>query len=119
MEEKTIIAIEIGSSKVRGAIGTCSPSGVLTVQSVDEEPMQEWVRYGAVSNVEEVATLVNRIIRKIENRVSPRKVKSVYVAMGGRSFCSLPREVTNQFADEVKITDEVLSRLAADAAVSR
>lgn len=118
MEEKTIIAIEIGSSKVRGAIGTCSPSGVLTVQSVDEEPMQEWVRYGAVSNVEEVATLVNRIIRKIENRVSPRKVKSVYVAMGGRSFCSLPREVTNQFADEVEITDEVLSRLAADAAVS-
>lgn len=118
MEEKNIIAIEIGSSKVRGAIGNYSPSGVLTVQAVEEESMLEWVRYGAVSNIEEVAVLVNRIIRKIENRVSPRKVTSVYIGVGGRSFCSLPREVDMQFAEDVEITDGIIDDLVREAAVS-
>ena len=118
MEEKNIIAIEIGSSKVRGAIGNYSPNGVLTVQAVEEESMLEWVRYGAVSNIEEVALLVNRIIRKIENRVSPRKVTSVYVGVGGRSFCTLPREVEMQFAEDVEITDEIIDDLVREAAVS-
>lgn len=118
MEDKNIVAIEIGSSKVRGAIGTYSPTGVLTVQAVEEEPMLEVVRYGTVSNVEEVAMLVNRIIRKIENRISPRKVTSVYVAMGGRSFCSIPRTEEAQFAQDVEITEEVLRSLIHQAASS-
>lgn len=118
MEEKNIVAIEIGSSKVRGAIGSFSPSGVLTVQAVEEESMLDWVRYGTISNVEEVATLVNRIIRKIENRVSPRKVSSVYVGMGGRSFCSLPREVESRFAEDVEIGDSIIASLERDAAIS-
>lgn len=118
MEEKSIIAIEIGSSKVRGAIGTINSAGVLTVLAVEEEPMLEWVRYGAVSNVEEVAALLGRIIRKIENRMSPRKIAAVYVAMGGRSFASLSRDVELRFDDDMEITDEVIARLLSDAACS-
>lgn len=118
MEEKNIIAIEIGSSKVRGAIGTYSSDGVLTVNAVEEEPLLEWVRNGTVSNVEEVASLVARIIRKIENRVSPRKVAAAYVGMGGRSFMSVPRDVEAEFPEEEEITDEIIERLMKDAALS-
>lgn len=118
MEEKNIVAIEIGSSKVRGAIGTYSSDGVLTVNAVEEEPLLEWVRNGTVSNVEEVASLVARIIRKIENRVSPRKVASAYVGMGGRSFMSVPRDVEAEFPEEEEITDEIIGRLMKDAALS-
>ncbi|MCM1293086.1 MAG: cell division protein FtsA [Bacteroides sp.] len=118
MEEKNIIVIEIGSSKVRGAIGTYSSSGVLTVNAVEEESMLEWVRHGVVSNVEEVAMLVNRIIRKIENRVSPRKVESVYVGIGGRSFCSVSRDVEMQFADDIEITESIINDLISEAASS-
>lgn len=119
MEDKNIIAIEIGSSKVKGAIGTYSPAGVLTVQAVEEEHLLDWVRYGAVSNVEEVSALVARIIRKIENRVAPRKVDTVYVAIGGRSFCSVPRDVQRELADEMEITENIIERLIKDAAVSQ
>ena len=111
MEEKNIIAIEIGSSKVRGAIGTYSADGVLTASAVEEEPMKDWVRNGTVSNVEEVASLVSRVIRKIENRVSPRKVASVYVGLGGRSFMSLKRDVETGFSEEIEITDNEISQL--------
>lgn len=115
MEEKNIIAIEIGSSKVRGAIGSYNSQGVLTVHAVEEEPMLNWVRYGAVLNVEEVGALVSRIIRKIENRVSPRKVETVYVSIGGRSFCSMSREVEKRFAEDTDITDAILRQLLGDA----
>lgn len=111
MEERNIIAIEIGSSKVRGAIGVYGTDGVLTVSAVEEEPMKDWVRNGTVSNVEEVASLVNRVIRKIENRVSPRKVGSVYVGIGGRSFMSLMRDVEIGFPEEMEITDDVIAQL--------
>lgn len=114
MEDRNIVAIEIGSSCIKGAIGTYTPAGVLTVHAVEEEPLLDWVRYGAVSNVEEVATLVSRIIRKIENRVSPRKITTVYVSLGGRSFRSVPRDVERHFVEDVEITDDVITQLFRD-----
>ena len=88
MKETNIIAIEIGSSKVRGAIGIYNADGVLTVSAVEEESMRDWVRNGTVSNIEEVAALVNRVIRKIENRVSPRKDIKALVALASNSTSS-------------------------------
>lgn len=116
MEEKNIIAIEIGSSKVKGALGIYSPTGVLTVKAVEEEPLLDWVRYGAVSNVEETSRLVARIIRKIENQVAPRKISTVYVALGGRSCCSVRSDVEQQLPEEMEITDQILGKLRDEAA---
>ena len=117
MEEKNIIAIEIGSSKIKGALGSFSPSGVLTVKAVEEEPLLDWVRYGAVSNVEETSRLVSGIIRKIENRVAPSKVSKVYVGLGGRSCCSMRRDVETQFNDDREITDDILRQYTVDKRV--
>lgn len=47
MEEKTIVALEIGSSKIKGAIGSVDPSsGALSVKAVEEERISDIVRYG-------------------------------------------------------------------------
>lgn len=116
MEEKNIIAIEIGSSKIKGALGSYSPSGGLTVKAVEEEPLLDWVRYGAVSNVEETSRIVSHIIRKIENRTDNDKVAQVYVALGGRSCSSRRNDVEQNLPEEVEITDEILHQLHTDAA---
>ncbi|MCM1348075.1 MAG: hypothetical protein NC338_01570 [Firmicutes bacterium] len=112
MEERNIIAIEIGSSKVKGALGTYNPSsGILTVKAVEEEPLLDWVRYGVVSNVEETSRLVGRVIRKIENGISPGKVQTVNVSLGGRSCCSMPVDVEYRLPEEREITDDILLEL--------
>jgi cell division protein ftsA len=116
MEEKNIVAIEIGSSKVKGAVGRIDDRGVLTVQAVEEEPLYDWVRYGVVSNVEEVSTITARILRKLENRLAPRKIKSVYLSIGGRSLCSMSRDVERQLPDEMEVTDMLLRQLKSEAA---
>lgn len=115
MDSKYIIALEIASSKIKGAAATVDSSGVLTVLAVEEEKLIDCVRYGWTRNVEEVSNRVNRIIKKLENRLSPRKVKSVYVAIGGQSFCATPREVERRLPEESQITDSLVEQLKSDA----
>lgn len=119
MEKKNIIAIEIGSSKVKGAVGTVDEAtGVIEILSVEEEQMLNWVRYGAVSNVEELSKLIKRIIRKIENRISPQKVAKVYVSIGGRSLSSSEKSTERRLVSDVEITDDIINSMAREVAVS-
>ncbi len=119
MDKKNIIAIEIGSSKVKGAVGTVDETtGVIEILSVEEEQMLNWVRYGAVSNVEELSKLIKRIIRKIENRISPKKVAKVYVSIGGRSLSSIEKSTERRLVNEMEITDDIINSMAREVAVS-
>lgn len=112
MEEgKYIIALEIGSSKVKGAVGIVDESGTLTVQAIEEEALLDQMHYGLIRNVAGVSSSTLRIIRKLENRISPRKIESVYVAIGGRSFCSVPRDAEQHMGAPVEITRELIDQL--------
>ena len=113
--EKYILALEIGSSKVKGAVGVIDDDGVLTVVAIEEEKLVDSVRHGLIFNVETVSNRINSIIHKLENRVSPHKARSVYVAVGGRSFMSSPREIERQFPDEREIRGELIEQLRREA----
>ncbi len=103
MDDKTIIALEIGSSKICGAVGTVSPDGVLTVKIVEEEALIDCVRYGQVSNIKVAAGSVERILRKIQNRLGSRRVQCVYVGIGGRSLSSISAEVERKMPPETEV----------------
>lgn len=115
MDDKYIIALEIGSSKISGAIGVVDSEGTLTVKAVEEEPLVDSVRYGQLSNIKVVAGTADRILRKIENRVSPRKVKALYIGVGGRSMSTMPVEVERRMQPETEVTEDLLDRLKVEA----
>lgn len=71
--ERYIVAVEIGSSKITGAIGTRSLKGVVTVLGVDTEPLTGSVKRGFVVNPDEVSSKVKRLIRKLNNRIGASK----------------------------------------------
>ncbi|MCM1518788.1 MAG: cell division protein FtsA [Pseudoflavonifractor sp.] len=116
-QQRYIVALEIGSSKIRGAAGALDSNGALTVLAIEEEPLIDCVRYGVIQNVEEVSTRVNRIMRKIENRsgISPRKVKAVYVALGGRSLAASQIDIERPLPEEMEITERMVEQIKADA----
>lgn len=118
MEEKNIVALEIGSSKIKGAVGRIDSRGVLTVHAVEEEPICDLVRNGVVSNVEEVANVAARILSRLESRMTPRKIASLYLSIGGRSMCSMQCDVERQLPDEMEITDMLLRQLKSEAAMT-
>ena len=117
MESKYIVAIEVGSSLVKGAIGVVNDIGTLKVCAVETREIVDCVRYGCIQNVEEVRGAVADIILALEKypNIYPRKVQSVYVALGGRSLMSYKRDLERDFNQETEITSEVIYQMLDEA----
>lgn len=113
-----ITAIEIGSSKVKGAVGIVGDDHSIRIVAIEECPLSPGsVRYGSVVNVEDVSQSINRIKTLLENNpnVSPRKITGAYVALGGRSLSSHLTEASKTFSTETEITESIVGELKAQA----
>ncbi len=117
MKSKYIVAIEIGSSRIKGIVASVDETASIRVLAVEEVDSGECVRYGRVQNAREVAERVNEIIRRLENspNVAPGRVSAVFIANGGRSLSSVFAEATLRQAGEAEITTQTLERLHKEA----
>lgn len=115
MEEKYIVALEIGSSKIKGAIGTVDPQGALSVKAVEEEKLSDGVRYGCIRNVVETAGAIRSVIERLEMREPERKVTGVYVSVGGRSLMAQGIEIERRLPHEMEITKDLIDDMTNDA----
>lgn len=118
MEARNIAAIEIASSKIKGAVARVDGSGAITVLAVEEIPRVNIVRHGRVQNVREVSAEVNAIIEKLENTptVAPAKISGVALALGGRSLASSPATASIPFSRDIEVSEETIRRLKKEAA---
>lgn len=115
MEEKIIIALEIGSSKIKGATGSVGPDGALNVKAVEEEPITDIVRYGCIRNIVETAQAVRNVISRLEQREAPRKVEGVYLSLGGRSLSAQSVDIERRLASETIITHDIIEDITREA----
>lgn len=109
-----IVALEIGSSKIVGAIAEKAPSGYVQVNHLEVEKLVNSVRHGCIQNVENTKAAINGIIRKLENRIDGT-IEEVFVGFSGRSLHSEPTEVNHNLDATVPITNDVLERIISDA----
>ena len=115
MEKKQhIVALEIGSSKIVGAIAEKTSAGYLSVKHLQEERHLNSVRYGIVQNVENIKTSINRILKNLEGMIDGR-VTQVYLGVGGRSLHSIVSEVNRSVGSTEAITNELIDRIIKDA----
>lgn len=118
MSNKRIVAVEIGSSKIKAAVATATPDGSLTIERIEAEHFQSpnnFVRYGVVQNTMEVANALTRIFMKLNNFISPAKISAVYVGVGGRSTMAMLRTIDMPLPDETEITPEIVEELLSRA----
>lgn len=115
MEDKYIVALEIGSSKIKGAIGTVDASGTLSVKTVEEERLIDSVRYGCILNVLETATAIRNVLNRLEQREPQRKITGVYVAVGGRSLMSEDKVIERNLMSEMEITNAMIKDITDEA----
>lgn len=120
-QQRYIVAIEIGSSKVRGAVGIADNSGVVDVIAIEEEKLIDKVRYGVIQNIE-VGAALQRVIERLEAapRMESRRITGAYLAVGGRSVMSRTVEVSQTFPPtenetETEITAEHIRQLLVKA----
>ncbi len=117
--ERYIVAFEIGSSKIRGAIGTVDNSGVVDVVAVEEEKLTDKVRYGVIQNVD-VSNTLHMVIDRLEAypRIAPRKIIGAYVALGGRALTSSMVDVQLSLPAETEITLPIIKDLRQQASAT-
>ena len=122
MNEIYVAALEIGSSKITGAVGLFNPEArSLRVVAAEQEESRDSVRYGIIHNPEEVASRVVRIVDRLNANpaVAPRRIEAVFVGLSGRSMRSVASDVKLYFPEETEITGEVLANLRRDASSIR
>ena len=109
-----IVALEIGSSKIVGAIAEKTSAGYLSVKHLQEEKHLNSVRYGIVQNVENIKSSINHILHTLEGMVDGR-ITQVYLGISGRSLHSIVSEVNRSVGTTESITRELIDRIIHEA----
>ncbi len=118
MDNKHIIALEIGSSSLKICAAGVSDSGITTLESVETRSLHGSVRYGRIVNIDEVSKALSDAIQSLEERpgFSPAKILGVYVGIGGRSLGTVNTRVGLALPDDKPISQNVIDRLENEAA---
>ncbi len=110
--EKYIVAIEIGSSKVTGAIATRSPKGNILILGVDTLPINGSVKRGIVVNPEEVSFKIKKLLMLLGNRLGGSKeIVRAYVGITGQSLHAEDYTVSRDYPENTCIGEELIRRL--------
>lgn len=113
-----IVAIEIGSSHVAGtAAAFDSVTRDVKELCYFEEPLLDCVKYGSIVNVDEMASKINIIVNRIEKheRVSPRKISSVYIGVDARSMHSEKVVIEREINEDFPITETQIDGILREA----
>lgn len=110
---KYIAAIDLGTSKIVGVVGTKNESGHLVVLAIEKEDTTGCIKRGMIQNVEEAASRVKRIITKLENRI-PEKLAKVYVGIGGHSLRTVNHRIVRQLNEDTQVTEDLIQSIIAE-----
>lgn len=108
-----IAAIEIGSSKISGAIGTVTYDGIKVV-AYASEPVDGFIAKGVVRNVDETGERLTSIINRMETQLKDVEIQRAYIAFGGQSMKSIKSTVVKDFDEYTKITQDIIDKIALE-----
>jgi cell division protein FtsA len=104
-----IVAIELGSSKIAGAVGRKCADGSLQVLAYANEPVAGFVRRGVVYNIDQTAQCLSNLINCLEPELNNTSIEQVYVGVGGYTLHSEHNTVVRTFEEEIRVTEEIVT----------
>jgi len=116
-EEKIIVAIELGSSKVTAIAGRKQPDGVIQILAFAQEPSATFIRKGRINNVSKMTQCISRIKEKMEKKMQ-RTINNVYVGIGGMGMHTVANTVMRDFGAKVEVTQTMIDEMCDENRVS-
>ena len=110
MANEFIVAIELGSSKIRGIAGRKNLDGSINILAVVTEDSAQCIRKGVVYNIAKTGQCITNIINKLKAQLK-REITQVYVGVGGQSIRSVRNVIVKEYPEETMITSEIINEL--------
>ncbi|MBR5706884.1 MAG: cell division protein FtsA [Bacteroidaceae bacterium] len=107
MEDKVIVAIELGSSKISGVAGQIMADGSLKVLAYAGVPSSSCIRHGAVYNLDKTANAIAEVVERL-NSILSANIEKVYVGYNAKGLKSIISKVEHQFEEETVVSQEVI-----------
>lgn len=108
-----IVALELGSSKVSGAVAVENYDGI-NVIAYTSEPVNGFIAKGVVRNIDETSKCLTSIINKLETQLDGVTIQKAYVALAGLSIQSIKSTVKREFPEYTKITQEIIDEMGLE-----
>ena len=109
-EDKFIVAIELGSSKVTGIAGRKQPDGATQILAFAQEPSTTFIRKGRINNVNKMTQCILNMKEKLEQKLQ-KSVSRVYVGIGGMGMHTVANTVVRHFDSKIEITQEMIDAM--------
>lgn len=110
MANEFIVAIELGSSNIRGIAGRKNLDGSINVLAVVTEDSSQCIRKGVVYNITKTVQCIGDVVKKLKTQLK-RDIKQVYVGVGGQSIRSVRNVIVKEFPEETMVTSEMINEL--------
>lgn len=114
-----IVAIELGSSKIAGAVGRKLPGGGLQVLAYAEEPVSGFVRRGVVYNIDKTAQCLTDLVNRLEPELNHATIEQAYVGVGGYTLHSELNTVERTFDVETRVSDDIIVQMEEENAAKQ
>lgn len=108
--ENIIVAIEIASSKIRGAAGYKTPDGTLHLLALEETDAKNAIRKGNILNIDKTITCLKQIKEQIENKID-KKITQAFIGIAGQGLRSRKNTVCRQFPQKTIITQDIIDNM--------
>ncbi len=105
-ENKYIVAIELGSSKIAGIVGTKANDGNIKILAYAQKESISFIRKGVVFNIDQTVAALLDIKKQLEETID-RPISRAYVGICGLSTHSKLRVISRHFMEETRITAEI------------
>ena len=109
-EKEIIVAIEFGSSKIRGIAGRKNIDGSVQVLDIVQENARHCIRKGVIYNIDKTVLCIKTIIEKLEAELG-EKIVRVYAGIGGKSLQTMRNVVSRQLETKVVISSDLVETL--------
>jgi len=105
--DKTIVSIELGSSKISGIAGQIQYDGSLRIMAYASVPSSACIRHGAVYNLDKTANAIVEVTDRLNSILSTR-IEKVYLGYNAKGLKSVISRVEHQFEEETVVSQEVI-----------
>lgn len=109
-EKDLIVAVELGSSAIRGIVGRKKPDGSIEVLDVEQRRSNDCVRKGVIYNLDKTIQSLNDILERLQERRGVY-ISRIYVGIGGQSLRTMKNSVSRQLDTKMVISNELVDNL--------